>query len=265
MLYYCNICKEPITSKECSYSISHYNRPLCRKHQDIAKLATARLAEQEQKASSTPEPKANSGIVTAEAPEVAAKTVQSKTEDALIQWLVKWIADKPIDFVVESKHFFLEGNRLEELARDIIGKAQEEILVTSPFVDSCTLANALQEARNRRVTVKIVARRPENTKSDALKAECQANLKKSGIVIHYINQIHSKIIVIDHKITIISSMNLYSGSTGGALLEAGIVSFEKKVVDSATNYIIKLLEKPESIDTAASGNRYSYGYSPRRY
>ena len=48
-------------------------------------------------------------------------------------------------------------------------------------------------------------------------------------------------------------MNLYSGSTGGGLLEAGIVSFEDKVVNSAAKYIDDLLEKPESPDiTSAS-------------
>ena len=265
MQYYCNICEEPITNKEYGFSKKYYNRALCRKHQDIAKLAAARLAESETKTSpKEPEPKIKPDVV-AKPPEIPVQTQPAGSEDALIQWLVQWVSDKPIDLAVESKHFFLEGMRLEELARDVIGKAQEEILVTSPFVDSCYLATALQEARNRRVTVKIVARRPENTKSDALKLECQSNLKKSGIVIHYINQIHSKIIVIDRKLTIISSMNLYSGSTGGALLEAGIVSFEQKVVDSATNYIVKLLEKPESADTAAGGSRYAYGYKSRRY
>ena len=91
------------------------------------------------------------------------------------------------------------------------------------------------------------------------------NLKKSGIVIHHIKQIHSKIIVIDRKIAIISSMNLYSGSTGGALLEAGIVSFEKTMVDSTTEYVIKLLEKPESAESVAGRSRYGYGYKSRRY
>jgi phosphatidylserine/phosphatidylglycerophosphate/cardiolipin synthase-like enzyme len=71
---------------------------------------------------------------------------------------------------------------------------------------------------------------------------------------HYINQIHSKIIVIDRQIAIISSMNLYSGSTGGATFEAGIVTFDKTVVDSAARYIGELLEKPESSDTTASGS-----------
>ncbi len=153
--------------------------------------------------------------------------------------------------------------RLEELARDVIAKAKDEILVTSPFLDSCFLATALQEARDRRVNVKIVARRPSKDKADAPKLECQALLRKKGVFIHYINTIHSKIIVVDRKIVILSSMNLYSGSTGGGLLEAGIVSFETKVVDSATKYIIDLLEKPESPDLT-SGSSYN-NWRTRRF
>ena len=128
---------------------------------------------------------------------------------------------------------------------------------------SCHLATALQRAVERRVKVKVIARRPTTAKMDALKTECQANLRKEGVVFHCINQIHSKIIIIDRVLTIISSMNLYSGSTGGATLEAGIVSFDKKVVDSASKYVIELLEKPESSDTAANGNRYDW--KSRRY
>jgi hypothetical protein len=45
-------------------------------------------------------------------------------------------------------------------------------------------------------------------------------------------------------------------TTGGGLLEAGLVSFESKVVDSVTKYIIGLLAKTESPDiTSYSSNR----------
>jgi phosphatidylserine/phosphatidylglycerophosphate/cardiolipin synthase-like enzyme len=273
MQYYCNVCKESITDKECSYSMAHYNMPLCRKHQEIQKIAKARSAESERKPAPVREPEVKpvSAVVPKPAPTVVSQAIsnvvfkpqeilnqnsQSKSQDALIQWLIQWTAEKHIDIAVESKHFFLEGMRLEELSRDLIEKAQFDIFVTSPFVDSCYLVTALQEAKVRRVTVKLVARRPENVKEDRQKIDCQANLKRAGIVIHYINQIHSKIIVIDSKIAIISSMNLYSGSTGGALFEAGVVSFEKKVVDSATKYISGLLERPESTDTDASSRYY---------
>ena len=53
---------------------------------------------------------------------------------------------------------------------------------------------------------------------------------------------HSKIITVDNKVAIASSMNFYSGSSGGASKEAGIVSIDEKVVESATNYIRKLLD-----------------------
>jgi phosphatidylserine/phosphatidylglycerophosphate/cardiolipin synthase-like enzyme len=273
MQYYCSVCKESITDKECSYAMAHYNMPLCRKHQEIQKIAKARLAESEQKPAPVRDPEVKPvsvvvpksattvtpqaiPIVVSKPQEVLTQNLQSKSQDALIQWLIQWTTEKHIDIAVESRHFFLEGMRLEELARDLIEKAQFDIFVTSPFVDSCYLVTAIQEAKVRRVTVKLVARRPENVKEDRQKIDCQANLKRAGIVIHYINQIHAKIIVVDSKIAIISSMNLYSGSTGGALFEAGVVSFEKKVVDSATKYISGLLERPESTDTDASSRYY---------
>jgi hypothetical protein len=41
-------------------------------------------------------------------------------------------------------------------------------------------------------------------------------------------------------------MNFYSGSSGGASWEAGLVSMEKTVVESIVDSILGLLEKPES-------------------
>jgi phosphatidylserine/phosphatidylglycerophosphate/cardiolipin synthase-like enzyme len=181
-----------------------------------------------------------------------------KIENELIQWLTKWVTDKPINITLDSKHFFLEGMRLEEFTRDVIGKSKDEILVTNPYLDSCYLTTALQEARERRVNVRIVSRRPTKDKNDISKLECHATMRKKGVTIHYINTIHSKIIVIDRKITIISSMNLYSGSAGGGVLEAGVVSFENKVVESATKYITELLEKTESPDISSYSNSRYY-------
>jgi phosphatidylserine/phosphatidylglycerophosphate/cardiolipin synthase-like enzyme len=259
MPYYCLICEEEITEKVYNYSKSCFNRPLCRKHQDIAKLAAERLANEQKSLPKEPEPKINPIVVTkplerSPMPPIdfGKSATKELNEDTLLQWLKQWVIDKSINLTMESKQFFLSGPELEELARDVIGKAQDEILVTSPYVDSCHLATTLQRAVERRVKVKVVARRPENTKNDVPKAEYQANLRKEGVIIHYNNQIHSKIIIIDRKITIISSMNLYSGSTGGATLEAGIVSFDKTVVDSAVKYIVELLEKPESSDPTAT-------------
>ena len=100
--------------------------------------------------------------------------------DELIQWLVHWTNERPINQPIEAKHFFLEGMRLEEFTRDVIGKAKDEILVTNPYLDSCYLTTALQEARDRRANVKIVSRRPTKDKTDISKIECHAAMRKKG-------------------------------------------------------------------------------------
>jgi len=170
-------------------------------------------------------------------------------ETGLIQWIIQWREMRNLNFPIESKHFFLEGEYLDELARVLIGKAQHQILVTNPFIDSCHLTKNLENAVLRKISVKVVARRPKDSHDDTTKRECQASLKKAGMLIHYDNQIHAKIIVIDNVVAIVSSMNLYSASSGGFTKEAGIVSIDEKVVTSVSKYIIAILSKPESTDS----------------
>jgi phosphatidylserine/phosphatidylglycerophosphate/cardiolipin synthase-like enzyme len=230
----CVVCQEEITPQEHSYSTNLFNMALCRKHQEIQKQIRAKTEADQKTYSITIESKTTSNVKSKEATTPVQKaTIPEKVDDTLIQGLIQWVASKPINLAVESKQFFLEGLRLEELARDLIEKAKDEILVTSPYVDSCHPITLLTEAKERRVNVRI---------------ECHALLRKKGVNIHYINTIHAKIIIIDRKVAIVSSMNLYSGSTGGGLLEAGIVSFESKVVESASKYINDLLAKTESPD-----------------
>jgi hypothetical protein len=256
--YSCIVCNEAITVEENSYSKNLFNMALCRKHQEIQKQAKAKADSEQKTEKVSTEGKIPSKVDRKE-PEskVQKNNISEKTQDNLIQWLTEWVNAEPIKVELESKHFFLEGMRLEEFSRKTIGKAKDEIIVANPYLDSCYLATALQEARERRVNVKIVTRRPTKDKENLSKIECHAALRKKGVTIHYINTIHAKIIVIDRRIAILSSMNLYSGSAGGGVLEAGIVSFEEKVVTPQAKYITELLEKTESPDIT-SYNKY-YG------
>jgi hypothetical protein len=245
----CVVCQEEITPKEFSYSMNLFNMALCRKHQEIQKQVRAKTEAEQKTKSVAIETKTTSNIKSKEIETPIQKApIPEKVEDTLIQGLFQWVASKPINTAIESKQFFLEGLRLEELTRDLIEKAKDEILVTSPFVDSCHPIRLLIEAKDRRVNVRIVTTRPKKDREDAKKVECHALLRKKGVNVHYISTIHAKIIIIDRKVAIVSSMNLYSGSTGGGLEEAGIVSFESKVVESASKFITDLLAKTESPD-----------------
>ena len=52
--------------------------------------------------------------------------------------------------------------------------------------------------------------------------------------------------------------NLYSGSAGGGVLEAGIISFEGKVVEAITKYITDLQQKTESPDITYYNKYYGH-------
>jgi hypothetical protein len=127
--YRCVVCQEEITSKEYSYSTSFFNMALCRKHQEIQKQIKAK-AESEQKTNKieAPEDKAPSRVETkASETQVQKNAILDRVQDSLIQWLTQWVNARPISLELESKHFFLEGMRLEEFSRDVIGRAKDEI------------------------------------------------------------------------------------------------------------------------------------------
>jgi hypothetical protein len=53
--------------------------------------------------------------------QVQKTSISDTIQDSLIQWIVQWVNPRPISFDVKSKHFFLEGMRLEEFTRGVIG------------------------------------------------------------------------------------------------------------------------------------------------
>lgn len=178
-----------------------------------------------------------------------AKNIQQSIAEQQINlenWLIMWKTIKHIEFSLENKHFFLDGMHTDEFTKDMIKFSEISVLIANPFIENCYLTEAILEAREKQVEVKIVTRPPQNDEYSAKKTECHSNLIKSGTLIKYNSQIHSKIVIIDNLITIVSSMNFYSGSSGGASLEAGMVSIDHKVAKSATEYILKLFERPES-------------------
>ena len=55
MQYYCNICKTDITKAEFLFSINKFDRPLCRKHQDIERNINSNTVKEEQSVYQEPE------------------------------------------------------------------------------------------------------------------------------------------------------------------------------------------------------------------
>ncbi len=159
--YCCVVCQEEITPKENSYSTNLFNMALCRKHQEIQKQIKAKAdTEQKPNVVATESKTTSNDRLKKHLKQSSKDTISEKVQDSLIQWIIQWVNAKPINFELESKHFFLEGMRLEEFSRDVIGKAKDEILVANPYVDSCYLINSF--AGSKRKTSKCSELLPED-------------------------------------------------------------------------------------------------------
>ena len=247
MRYYCNECKETITSAEYEYSRKHYGKPLCR--------ACQRKTDERQKSKPTPrtahkikheEDELDLMIAGAQKVWKGVKEVRKAVKESSIirerdfnKWIDDWRKVRKLDFKFDQKHFFLAGDDLLDFTMRIIPDAAKTILLTNPYVELCALTDKLKEARDNGVEVKIVLR-PET--KDLKKVICQEELRKASINVKTDSRIHSKIIVIDDKVAVVSSMNFYPGSLAGQSHEAGIITLDEGVVNSATDYIKKFFE-----------------------
>lgn len=221
---YCNACGQTINESVFRYSMMNFGRALCMNCQGLEKAKR----------------RSSGAVVRGVAPAIIEASTKSETD--FTKWTADWRRMRRLNFSLESKHFFLDGMDLDDFAKQSIRMAERTILVANPYVESCYLTDALIDSASKRVEIRIVTRTPEA--KDPRKGECHSKLGRMGIILRYDNQIHSKIITIDDKVAIVSSMNFYSGSSGGASKEAGIVSIDEKVVESATRYVRKLLEGP---------------------
>lgn len=106
----------------------------------------------------------------------------------------------------------------------------------------CHLSNMLIKARLKGTRVRLVTHSPTYDKYHQIqKQKYHSKLKEEGVSITYDNSVHAKLIVVDRAVAIVSSMNFYASSSGGASYEAGIVTVEPDVVHSVARSIINRL------------------------
>jgi DNA-binding HxlR family transcriptional regulator len=177
-----------------------------------------------------------------EQPRKMAADKRSETVD----WIKEWKTLRKLDFSLDSKHFFLDDMDLDDLSKQLIRRANKEVLVVNPFIESCSLSKTLEQAGKHGAEVTVVTRPPrEDDQREHEKEEYHTKLRQEGINLVYNKETHAKLIVVDNEAAIVSSMNFYSGSSGGKTWEAGLVSIEENVVKSVVNAIHKLLKSSE--------------------
>jgi len=156
------------------------------------------------------------------------RTFFKKLQDNLVDWVNQWRLQEK----VESKlnHFFLEDRLLYEFSEKLIENANVEILVANPYVKRCHISETLKSMSEEGINVKLITRPTQE--------KYVIKLSEKGVSLTYDESVHSKLIVVDRRVGIASSMNFFSGSSGGASWEAGLVTIEESTVQSIADSIL---------------------------
>lgn len=169
------------------------------------------------------------------------KSFFSFSQEALVGWVDEWRKKEGIESTLDRNptHFYLSGRFLSKFSESLIEQAKQEILVTSPFFKRSNISEALTRMNKKGVCARLVTR---DIQSDQFKKEVT-----KGVFVTYDESIHAKLIVVDRRVGIVSSMNFYAGSLAGECWEAGIATTDETVVGSITQSIWEKFLIPRAV------------------
>ena len=155
-----------------------------------------------------------------------------KLQEALLEWVQQWRQQEKVES--EMNHFYLEDKLLYDFSEKLLENANIEILVSNPFVERCHLSNRLMSMSEKGVNVNLVTRFPP----EHYKREYLAGLSEKGVSITYDGSVHSKLITVDRRVGVVSSMNFFAASSGGASWESGLATIDEGIVQSIARSIM---------------------------
>jgi phosphatidylserine/phosphatidylglycerophosphate/cardiolipin synthase-like enzyme len=160
-----------------------------------------------------------------------------EVKQTLVDWVNEWRKQEKLETALN--HFFLEDKLLDKFSENLIENAKLEILVASPYVEQCHISNSLISMSKKGITARLLTRSLAGQQyQHEKKAKYLSKLAREGVSVTYDESIHAKLIVVDKRVAIVSSMNFVAASSGGASWEAGLVTTEENVVQSVLRSII---------------------------
>lgn len=138
------------------------------------------------------------------------------------------------EITCRQDHFYLEGNDLDTFSRFLLTKAFQTIIVVNPFIDHSTHSQLLVKAKRNGKNVVVVTRQRVNPLT------IHRYLEQNNIKMLYHKDLHAKIIIIDDKIAVVSSMNFLQKAAAGISWEAGMVTMNPDIVSSIKESITDL-------------------------
>jgi len=177
---------------------------------------------------------------------------KDESVEGIIGWIQSWVnfykKEYKLMIPVGTNHFYLDGPLLIDFLSSIIKRADKQIIVFTPWIENINLTKLLVRSCESNCEVLVITRQPKynarrewEIKQAQEQSKCHEELKNAGVEIRLRNDIHSKVMLVDKQIAIISSFNFTRNPASGTSWEAGIITYEKNVVEgiikSIDNYL----------------------------
>jgi len=158
-----------------------------------------------------------------------ALKVKEESQGKIKREFQSWLEFKKTN--ITENHLFLAGGDLEDLAKHMVNNVQKELLIVSPYIDRTSIMDSIKLRAEDGVKVRVLTRNPERIERNNAKINFINNLSEYGVDVNTNEAVHAKILVFDRGVSLMSSMNLYAHSVGGASWEAGIVTTSTDVLN----------------------------------
>ena len=175
---------------------------------------------------------------------------QQRVKNTVIGGVIGWTLRNGVDFGLAAEHFYLDGDLLDRVSKDVISFCNKHVVVVNPYVDKCSLSDKLKDVCSSGREVLLITRSPDSDKEKYGKEQKKRYhqiLSECGVQFFYNDYVHAKLVVVDDLLAVLSSMNLYAASSGGRSWEAGLVTWEETTVSAVVQSILKIQSSPETV------------------
>lgn len=181
-------------------------------------------------------------------------SIQEVSGEGILEWIQSWISfyqkEYGLSIPVGNNHFYLDNTLLIDFLSSVIRKADKQIIVFSPWVEDINLTKLLIVSCGNKCEVMVITREPNfNAEREWEKvraqeqARCHEELRNAGVGVRYYNNIHGKVMILDREVAVVSSFNFTRNPASGTSWEAGIVTYEKAIVQGILDSLEKYLSK----------------------
>ena len=92
------------------------------------------------------------------------ESYRKRAKNTVIGGVLSWTLRNGVDLNPVSEHFYLVGDFLDRISKDIISYSNKQVAVVNPYVDKCSLSDKLKDACASNQEVLLITRSPESEK-----------------------------------------------------------------------------------------------------